>query len=218
MTAWGQFVRGDTLCGLSDDGRGAAVGYGVRTVVDLRSAEELDLEPNPFAALPDVVSYLHHPFNDPATEARISEQPSATERYLTMVEEGGARIARVFTAFATSRPAALFHCYAGRDRTGILAALLLRLARVDIDTIVRDYEVTDVRLRPRYETWLTTLEGTRRERFVSALADAGGPIRTVLDRIEDRYRSVGAYLEAHGTTAADIERVRARISGAADSS
>jgi protein-tyrosine phosphatase len=216
-TAWGQFVRGDTLCGLSDAGRGAALGYGIRTVVDLRSVEEITAEPNPFAALPDVVSYIHHPFNDPATEATISEQPSATQRYLTMVDEGGTRIARVFTAFASSGPAVLFHCYAGRDRTGIVAALLLRLARVDVDTIVRDYEMTDERLRPRYEQWLTELEGTRRERFVTALTDRGAPLRAVVDRVEDRYGSVGSFLEEHGVARSDVSRVRERISGGAAS-
>jgi protein-tyrosine phosphatase len=213
-TAWGAFVRGDTLCGLSEAGRGSVVGYGIRTVVDLRSAEELDREPNPFAALPDVVSYLHHPLNDPATEERISAQPSGVERYITMVEAGGERIARIFTAFASARPGILFHCYAGRDRTGIVAALLLRLARVDVDTIVRDYEETDERMNARYETWRATLEGTRLERFISSLADRGGPIRTILTRVEDRYGSVGSYLEEHGAARSDVGRVAARIRGA----
>lgn len=213
-TAWGAFVRGDTLCGLSDAGRGSVVDYGIHTVVDLRSADELARELNPFATLPDVVSYLHHPLNDPGTEKRISAQPSGAERYVTMVEAGGTRIARIFTAFASAPLGVLFHCYAGRDRTGILAALLLRLARVDVDSIVRDYEETDERMRPRYEAWLTTLEGTGRERFVSSLAERGHPVRTLLARVDDRYGSVGAYLEEHGTTRTDIERVVDRIRGA----
>lgn len=212
-TAWGAFVRGDTLCGLSDAGRGSVVGYGIRTVVDLRSHDELSREPNPFAALPDLVSYLHHPLNDPATDAQLSVQSSAVERYLTMIVAGGARIADIFTALAGARPGVLFHCFAGRDRTGIISALLLRLAGVDLETIVGDYEVTDVRLRVRYEEWLTTLEGAGRERFVSSLAERGHPIRAVVTWIDGRYGSVGTYLTEHGTARQDIDRVTLRILG-----
>ncbi len=217
-TAWGAFVRGDTLCGLSEAGRGSAVGYGIRTVVDLRSPEELAREPNPFAALPDVVSYLHHPLNDPATEARLSVTGTGAERYVTMIEAGGVRLARIFSAFATAPAGGIvFHCFAGRDRTGIVAALLLRLAGVSVDEIVLDYEITDGRLRARYDQWLTTLEGTPRARFLSSLEERGHPIRGTVAHLEERYRTVGAYLEAHGACSTDLDRVRGRISGAAGS-
>lgn len=218
-TAWGAFVRGDTLCGLSDAGRGSVVGYGIRTVVDLRSALELAREPNPFAALPDSATYLHHPLNDPATEARLSVTETGTARYVAMIEAGGARLARIFAAFAGAADGGiLFHCFAGRDRTGIVAALLLRLAGVGVDAIIEDYEVTDGRLRARYDQWLTKLEGTPRARFLSSLEERGHPIRSALAHVAEGYGSVGTYLEEHGTARADIERVRRRISGAADSS
>lgn len=218
-TEWGAFIRGDTLCGLSDAGRGSAVSYGIRTVVDLRSQEELTREPNPFAALPDLVSYLHHPLNDPATEARLSVTGTGAERYVTMIEAGGARLARIFAAFAGAPDGGiLFHCFAGRDRTGIVAALLLRLAGVGVEAIVEDYEVTDGRLRARYEQWLTKLEGTPRARFLSSLEERGHPIRRTLAQVAERYGSVGSYLEEHGASRSDLERVRARISGAAGSS
>lgn len=108
-----------------------------------------------------------------------------------------------------------------------LPPLLLRLARVDVDSIVRDYEETDERMRPvrnvADDARGRAAEGTGRERFVSSLAERGHPIRTVVARVDDRYGSVGAYLEEHGTTRTDIERVVDRIrvagvSGAAGSS
>ena len=216
-TAWGVYVRGDTLCGLSEAGRGSLIGYGIKTVVDLRSPEEITRDPNPFAQLPDVIAYLHHPLNDPAAEARISTQPSAADRYVTMIDAGGARLARIFGALATGRPGVLFHCFAGRDRTGIVAALLLRLAGVGIATIVRDYEDTDDRMRARYDEWLATLSGTARERFLSSLEEKGHPIRITIGHVEGRYGSVASYLEQHGLARADVARVRERISGGAAS-
>lgn len=217
-TQWGAFVRGDTLCGLSDAGRGSVAGYGIRTVVDLRSHEEATREPNPFAALPDVMSYLHHPLNDPATEARLSVTETGADRYIAMVEAGGARLAKIFAAFASAPSGGiLFHCFAGRDRTGIVAALLLNLAGVGIAAIVDDYEVTDGRLRARYDQWLTKLEGLPRKRFLSSLEERGHPIRRTLAHVADRHGSVGAYLEVHGLSRADLQRVHRKISGAAAS-
>jgi len=216
-TAWGAFVRGDTLCGLTESGRKALRGYGIRTVIDLRSAEEITTEPNPFAALPDVVSYVHQPLNDPATESRLAVTASATERYLVMVDAAGTagRLAAVFGSMASAPSGGvLFHCFAGRDRTGIVAALLLRLASVGIGTIVRDYEATDDRMRARYDAWLLTLTGTARERFLASLEQRGHPIRRSVEHIEERYGSVGSYLQEHGTARTDIERVIDRIRAA----
>ena len=53
----------------------------LRTVIDLRSSEEITREPNPFAALPGVVSYVHQPLNDPATESRLSVTASAVRGF-----------------------------------------------------------------------------------------------------------------------------------------
>jgi len=214
LTSYGAFVRGDTLCGLTDSGHGALLGYGIRTVVDLRSMSEITAEPNPFAALPDVVTYIHRPLNDPETEARLSVTGTAAERYRTMVDSAGPRIGAIFASFATA-PAGgiLFHCFAGRDRTGIVAALLLRLADVDHDTIVDDYEVTDSRLRARYDQWLTKLEGTPRERFLSSLEERGHPVRRMLTHLEECYGTVAEYLERQGADRVDVDRVRARMLG-----
>ena len=214
LTAYGAFVRGDTLCGLTEAGRGALLGYGIRTVIDLRSAQEITTEPNPFAALPDVISYVHRPLNDPATQTRLSITADAAERYVLMTDAAavGKRIGAIFTSMAEAPGGGvLFHCFAGRDRTGVVAALLLRLAGVGLDTIVEDYEVTDTRLRARYDQWLTTLDGTPRERFLSSLEARGHPIRRAVEHVEQRHCSVTRYLEGHGTSRRDLDRVRSRI-------
>ena len=77
--------------------------------------------------------------------------------------------------------------------------------------IVQDYELTDGRMRPRYDELLATFDETRRERFLSSLEARGNPIRRTLMHVEERHGSVGGYLEQHGTTWAEIDRVRARI-------
>ena len=218
LTAYGAFVRGDTLCGLSESGRTALLGYGIRTVIDLRSLREITAEPNPFAALPDVISYVHRPLNDPATDTRLSITADAAERYVVMTDAAavGQRIGAIFSSMAeVPDGGVLFHCFAGRDRTGVVAALLLRLAGVGIDTIVEDYEVTDARLRPRYDQWLTTLDGTPRERFLASLKARGHPIRRVIEHVEEGHGSVGTYLETHGVGGADLARVRGRLLGGA---
>ena len=65
--------------------------------------------------------------------------------------------------------AVVVHCHGGKDRTGIVVALLLRLAGVPIDEIAADYAISGERLRPRHEQWFASAESdeerTRIERI-----------------------------------------------------
>jgi protein-tyrosine phosphatase len=205
-------VRGDSLCQLTDRGQVSAREYGIRTVVDLRSKRELERDPNPFAGLPHEIAYRHRPLNDPSTEERIAALPKAAERYVVMIDAGGERIAQVLRAMAGAPVGGvLFHCYAGRDRTGIVAAILLRLAGVADEAIVKDFEATDERMQPRYDRWRAEFTPERRAGFESALAERGDPILAVLGHLDRAYGGVDAYLERHGFEASDRTRLRARL-------
>jgi protein-tyrosine phosphatase len=124
-----------------------------------------------------------------------------------MLDDGRARIAAVMTALARAERAVLFHCYGGRDRTGMVAAMLLRLAGVPDDEIVRDYVVTDERMEPLYEQWRTEMEEARRARFDGAIAEASAPIEAALHHFDERYGGVEPYLRAGGVTDDDVARL-----------
>jgi protein-tyrosine phosphatase len=212
VTSHGVFLRGDTLCDLTEDGRRSLREDGVRTIVDLRGLDELEREPNPFAAI-DGIRYEHRPLNDPGVTSRISVIEDSTERYRVMLDGNGQRIAAIMNVIATSPRAVLFHCFAGRDRTGIIAAVLLRLAGVADEAIVEDYAISDERLVTRYDQWRAKQNEVQRARMEQSIAEADATIRGTLDHLDAKHGGVEAYLLKHGLDPAAIGRLKNDLIG-----
>lgn len=209
VTRHGVFVRGDTLCDLTEDGRRSLLDDGIRTIVDLRRADELAREPNPFAEIPGVV-YEHRPLNDPGVTARISAIDDQAERYRVMLDGNGERIASIAEVLATAPRTVLFHCFAGRDRTGIVAAIVLRLAGVPDEEIVRDFALSDQRLEGRYEQWRERYkwDETSRARVERSIIEAEDTIRATLGHLDRAYGGVEPYLLRSGLEQASLDRLR----------
>lgn len=206
-------MRGDSVCRLTDRGRRSLLEDGVRTIVDLRGPQELQRDPNPFANVPEQVRYVDLPFNDAATSKLIQGMPTGAERYRTMLDEDRSRIAAIMTALARAERAVLFHCYGGRDRTGMVAAMLLRLAGVPDAEIVLDYVATDERMAPRYDEWRTEMDEQRRARFDRAIAEAAVPIEAALRHLDERHGGVEGYLVASGVAREDLAALRSALIG-----
>ena len=163
-TRFGAIIRADSVRQLSSDGWHALADHGVRTVIDLRSDREL-LEDPPA----DVrVSVLHVPFMKASEEewekieseieaavAAAPDTPTQTrDVYLVFLDHFEANVAAAVRALAEApEGGVVVHCAGGKDRTGILVALVLDLAGVDAETIAADYAVSEERLRPRHEEW-----------------------------------------------------------------
>lgn len=210
VTRHGVFVRGDTLCDLTEDGRRSVLEDGVRTIVDLRSYDELERSPNPFAEIPGV-RYVHRPLNDPGVTARIAALDDQTDRYRAMMDGSAERIAAIFDVLATAPRTVLFHCFVGRDRTGIVAAMLLRLAGVPDDAIVADFALSDERLAPRYDELRKSWSEADRERIDRSIVEAEGTISATLGHLDQAYGGVEAYLVKHGLERAKVERLGAEL-------
>jgi len=142
QTRWRSLLRSDDLAQLTGDGVRALADYGVKTVVDLRWSEEIDLNPSPIARHAPQIRYVHVSLLAD-TPARWRELSNACEKemwkcvVLEQVRPHLKDVLRVIAA-APSGPL-LFHCVAGKDRTGIVAALMLTLADVRPEAIASDY-------------------------------------------------------------------------------
>ncbi|HXG39461.1 MAG TPA: tyrosine-protein phosphatase [Candidatus Limnocylindrales bacterium] len=208
-------VRADSLCRLEPDGVAAVRRYGVGLVVDLRSPEEIAAAPHPFAERRDGVAYLNVPLIDPPTAAAL-DRAAPADHYPLIAELGRARIGEAVAALASgirTGRGVLFHCHAGKDRTGIVAALLLRLAGVEDAAIAADYALSDVRLRPLHERWIAEAE-SEAERARRAALVVPDPARMAhfLDWIDGTYGGVRGYLEAAGVAGPVVERLRRALS------
>jgi hypothetical protein len=133
-------VRSDSLAALTPAGRLALVEYGVRSMVDLRLPGEVAERPNPFAR-PGThgIAYANVSFIDPAA-APPNPVSTLAEDYLQMLDRYRPGVAEAMAAIARApEGAVVIHCAAGKDRTGLISALLLGLAGVPADTIAADY-------------------------------------------------------------------------------
>jgi protein-tyrosine phosphatase len=138
---WRRLYRSDALHHLSDaDLRHVRDELGVRTIVDLRSSAERSGEPtSPLAAPP--VQVHHVPLFDRERSGSTPSLPLA-DIYLMLLRFAREPIANAVRVLASSNEPALFHCAAGKDRTGIVAAVLLGALGVRDEDIVEDYAAT----------------------------------------------------------------------------
>jgi protein-tyrosine phosphatase len=224
-TRFGAVVRADSVRQLTDSGWQALVDYGIRTVVDLRGDHEREDEPA--ADLP--VDVLHVPFMEAnqaewdeieeeleAANDRAPDQATATrDVYLIFLEHFKQKVAASLRAVARAREGGVVvHCVGGKDRTGLLTALLLYLAGVDIAQIAADYALSEERLRPREEAFLAKAETeAERDQIRRMSRTPAGSIVGVFEELERRYGSVEGYLRSAGMTEDELALARARLRG-----
>jgi protein-tyrosine phosphatase len=213
-------VRADSIRQLTDAGWEAAVEYGIRTALDLRFHGELDDDPP--GELPiDVVhisllgDYDEERWRDLDRRAAALGDPAAatTMVYLESLEEHRKRLAAAIAAVADAGPGGvLVHCAGGKDRTGLVSALLLRLAGVGPRDIAADYALSGDYLAPRHERWIAeAADDAERERLRRISATPAAAMLGVLEQLERRYGSAGGYLRAGGADVATLVRARARL-------
>ena len=166
-TRFGSLVRADSVGRLSESGWQALVAYGIRTVIDLRGDHER--EDDPPGELP--VEVRHVPFME-ASEAeweeiaeqleKLDELPVADatrDAYLIFLERFKPNVgAAIRTVAEAPEGGVVVHCVGGKDRTGLLTALLLHVAGVPEAEIAADYALSEERLRPRHDAWLEAAE------------------------------------------------------------
>jgi len=197
VTRWRSLVRADDLAQLNDTGLLALADYGVRTILDLRWPEEAARHPSPVPAALPHVQYARIPLLTDAEQAwRLRSGEAAKELWKCAVLE-----------HARDDLRRVFHCVAGKDRTGLVAALLLALAEVTPAAIADDYGVSTANLRDGY---LQRYPETEPARILEALRCPEIGAHNMLNFLEQA-GGVSAYLIEIGLTAEEIARLRARL-------
>ena len=189
----GGIVRSDNVRKLSEDGWASAWEHGIRTVVDLRSEPECADDP-PLLGGIDYVRIGLSDFDRPQREEPQDRVEALQLWYREHLEHNTEGIAAVFRVLADAEGGVLVHCLGGKDRTGIVAMLLLRLRGASLEEIEADYMLSEPNLRRIFEV-------------IHAPAGVVGP---VLGRLEERHGSVEAYLLGIGLTPEQVERLRVR--------
>jgi protein-tyrosine phosphatase len=219
-TRFGSVIRADSVGLLSREGWEALVAAGVGRIVDLREPWEAAGDPPREVPVEVVRVPILGQFDDDGwteIQALSETAPSHSEAqrlvYLRFLEHCRRRFVDAVAAVADA-PAGgvVVHCHGGKDRTGIVVALLLRLAGVPVEEIARDYELSGDRLRPRHEEWLASAEDeAERARIERITATPAAAMQGVVDAIDEQYGGVERYLIDGGLPAEALEAARARL-------
>lgn len=213
----GRFWRSDSLHGLDEAGLRFLADRGLVTVIDLRQEDEAAGQPNPFASAGMGVTYHNAPIfaglNLAAPEIVDAKDPLLA-LYCRALSDRAARFVAVMQLIADAPPGAvLFHCTVGKDRTGMVAAMLLRLAGVDGAAIVADFVETGRHIGPVLDGLRARAEAngwdvTRLSRYWRSDART---MEDFLDHLERVHGGVETFLRDAGLDDAALERIRGRL-------
>ena len=213
-TAWQSIIRADLLGRLTPTGKQALLDYGVRTVIDLRSAKEIAGQPSAFTPESGAVLYYHRPMEHyyPHVSAEINQAQNRAEVYGLILHHYPDLTADVMRTILNAPPGGVvIHCHSGMDRTGTIAAMLLTLAGVDADLIAADYAQSQVNLKSMFDRYAADM-GDEAENDFWMRPTAGAQImRQLLAYLDENYNSVVGYLTAAGLSSEEIESLWERL-------
>jgi len=219
---WNMIYRSGELSGLSAQDYRTVDGLGLRTVVDLRDRGERTRNPTVWGAAPV------RRFTSPKTASVIDAGSPLADPTLDATRAHGALVdfyRRMPTLYApeyrvilhelvAGHAPLLLHCTAGKDRSGVAAALILSALGVPRATVIEDYQLTDRLLEPLARMPMTdalrhmrSLPPPVQQALMSADSDY---IRAALDAVDARYGSVNGYLARElGVGPRQLRRLRA---------
>jgi protein-tyrosine phosphatase len=217
QTRWRSVLRGDALHRLTAADVERLLALGLVAVIDLRNNREVVAEANPFAAHSSVRYHNISLFSALSpVEMMVLAQADFDmgDRYCQALDMCQEAIAEVLTAVAEAPEGLLlFHCSAGKDRTGVIAALLLANAGVDHETIAEDYALTGSASGPLISI---LREKALARGLASGLVDvivASDPqtMDRALAHLDDCYGGADGYLRQIGLGLTDIDSLKRRL-------
>ena len=192
---WGRLFRSDSLGKLRDQDWHRFLALGVRTVVDLRYPWEVArsgrVPHHPGLAYHNL-SIEHRPYNQAGLDSDVDPVRFLADRYLEVAHDGVQEIRCALEIVADDTGPLVFHCHSGKDRTGVLAMLILALLGVDEDTIVADFALTRLATERLVAEWHASYPD--RDLKWPAYGHAPGEImRLFLADLTTQYGSIHGY-------------------------
>jgi protein-tyrosine phosphatase len=213
---WGVAYRSGSLHRLTSVDLDAANRIGFRTVIDLRSGAEVERS----GRISGIDVAFHHAplFEEDSLPFKWAEpddpEPPPGEDYVAIAENGASALVTALGVIAEGEHPVVFHCAGGKDRTGILASLLLSALGVSDETIMEDYELTKLSLAARL-SWAKINDPKEAAEIASRptwLLESSGPgIKAFLEILRTRHGSVEGYLRGLSVANETLDTLRARL-------
>ena len=206
-TRFNRFIRSDSICRLTASDRELLQKKGLSLIIDLRSEFEVQFSPDPDLG----VEYVNYPLLDQINSGITAETChfELNEMYSSLLVESSGMILKIMNRMAETEGCILFHCSAGKDRTGIIAMLLLDLAGVDHELIAQDYAVSSMNLNPYIQDQLKYLKAHGISNAEALLSSSCSQIMGTMNFIERNFKSTENYLLRIGMNEQQIDKLKA---------
>jgi protein-tyrosine phosphatase len=208
-TRWGRLFRSDALHTLTPAARATLDRLGLRTVIDLRTDSERDGHPSAFGELgaPIVICPI-------LESTEFSPMPTTLiEIYNYFVDARGTAITSVVRTLAgVGAVPAVVHCTAGKDRTGVVTAMLLSSLGVPDEIVASDFAATELFMTDAFVAVLAGVQGSQGVEAGSPMLAASAEMMTeLLARIRTGWGGALGFLRAHGLEPEEHERLRREL-------
>lgn len=215
---WRRFLRADCLHRL-DAGEPERLHFeGLRMVIDLRTAREVRDAPSRLDRMRGI-EWVNLPLFDALSPAALAEVEvpdghPLLAMYITAVETRGDAITTILNRIAQVREGTvMFNCTAGKDRTGVIAALLLGLAGVSHTDIIADYALTDALIPELVAEFLSLSRsnGGDVEAYAALLESPASAMAGLLAHLDGKYGSITGYFDDIGVPVETLSRLQVRL-------
>ncbi|MCF7549701.1 tyrosine-protein phosphatase [Pseudonocardia sp. WMMC193] len=186
------------------------------SVIDLRSPRETEGRAHPLTGRAEIhVVALGASLAPDVIAATPAAERDLGWAYRLLVADAAAEIARIVEIVATAPAPMLVHCAAGKDRTGIVIATVLRLVGVPRAQVLADYAATNANLEPLFARLRASgahLPGVDDDAEALLGVDPAA-LEAVLDDLESHPGGLRGYLVANGADPAHLDAITARLLG-----
>ncbi|KAF9567361.1 hypothetical protein CPC08DRAFT_681195 [Agrocybe pediades] len=228
ITRPGYLFRSAEVSSITEDGKARMRELGITTIFDLRSDTEIRKYNTPMPEI-DGVQILHIPVfktEDYSPEMMAKryqlyasgKNEAFIELYSQILDHGGHAFGAILR-HVKDKPneSRLFHCTAGKDRTGIMAAILLKLAGVDDESICQDYALTRIGREPAREKIMQRLSkeplfASNNEAALNMFTCRQETMEAFLKHFDSKYGGATGYIKDYvGLSDEDIAAIQNNI-------
>jgi protein-tyrosine phosphatase len=210
-TRWGTLLRADSPNNLPLASQRVLLDYPIHTIIDLRRSLELQRSPNIFAQSPSV-KYVNISLLE--DENKVMQVQSLEALYLLMLDTAQEQIKLVIETMAQEDAfPCLVHCAIGKDRTGLITALVLSLSNVPATTIADDYALSEQYLDPLFKALRPKTEQREEdlERLAWLIRSRKETMLATLSYLEEKYGDVRSYLSTLGISNQQMNAIHSRL-------
>lgn len=203
MTQYGRIFRTDAPPSLTGADLALLREHGISTAIDLRSGPEAERRPSGFSGQEGIDYHL-------CSFSAGNENPNIPEDvpqiYAALLSDH-ANIRRVLGLIADAPAGVIYHCAVGKDRTGVITALVLLICGVPLCDVLADYQVSYTYLRPLIEEM-----HRQNPEFPTFLGHSNLEyMDRSLDNLFVQYGDVEGYLRAAGVSSEVVEKIREKL-------